>query len=49
MDNLLDTIKQRLRIWLSNPETENTFYVGTTAVAKDRDWPDYYLTTMVEF
>jgi len=41
MPNLLDTIKQRLRIWLSIPETENTFYVGTTSLATDRDRPAY--------
>lgn len=41
MPNLLDTIKTKLRLWLSIPETENTFYVGTTALATDRDRPAY--------
>ena len=33
MPKLIDTIKTKLRIWLSITETENTFYVGTSTLA----------------
>ena len=41
MVNLINSIRQSLRIWLSIPETENTFYVGTSTLATDRDRPAY--------
>jgi len=37
MANLIDALRQKLRIWLSLPETKNTFYVGITSLAADRD------------
>jgi hypothetical protein len=42
MPNLLDTIKSKLRLFLSIPETENTFLVGTRSLTdNDRDRPAY--------
>lgn len=37
MAKFIENLKQKLRLFLSIPETENTFYVGTTALATDRD------------
>jgi len=47
--NLLDTLKTKIRIWLSIPETENTFLVGTTSLySTDRDRPAYTREEILE-
>jgi len=46
---ILEDIKNRLRIWLSIPETENTFLVGTTSLySTDRDRPAYTREEILE-
>ena len=49
MANLIDTLKTKIRLWLSIPETENTFLVGTTSLySTDRDRPAYTREEILE-
>lgn len=49
MGNLIDSLKTKIRLWLSIPETENTFLVGTTSLySTDRDRPAYTREEILE-